>query len=196
MPVAVVLTVGSIPQRAAPPLVGQIARHPAARYSSLAPFDDEGTARRVRERWLPGAPQSFCGAIYNATAGNPLLIDELAGEMIVANGTVGLTAAGVESLTPSPIAVWAITQAERLDRRAPGLLRALAILGPCAELRHVSGLAGRDAEETASIADGLTEAGLLSVGSPSRSLSRSWPPRSKEASRRLSAQRFTGVPHA
>jgi hypothetical protein len=148
MPVAVVLTVGSIPQRAAPPLVGQIARHPAARYSSLAPFDDEGTARRVRERWLPGAPQSFCGAIYNATAGNPLLIDELAGELIVANGTVGLTAAGVESLAPSPIAVWAITQAERLDRRAPGLLRALAILGPCAGLRHVSGLAGPTPRKT------------------------------------------------
>jgi DNA-binding CsgD family transcriptional regulator len=166
MPVAVVLTAGSVPQREAPALIVEVSRHPAVRHMILVPLSDEGTARRVRERWLTGAPEAVCRAIHYASAGNPLLIDELAGELVVANGTVELTAAGVERLAPERVAEWALTRAERLDRRAPKLLKALAILGPGAELQHLAGLAGRDAEETASIAEGLTEAGLLSAEEP------------------------------
>jgi DNA-binding CsgD family transcriptional regulator len=166
MPVAVVITAGSVSQRKAPRLVAEISRHPAVRRSNLAPLSGEGTARRVRERWVTGAPEGVCRAFHEASAGNPLLIDELAGELVVANGAVGLTAAGVERLAPSRIAEWALTRAEQVDRRAPGLLRALAILGPRAELRHLSGLAVLDAEETAMIADGLIEAGLMSAEEP------------------------------
>ena len=166
LPVAVVLTAGSVAQRQASSLVGEIARHPATRCSGLAPLSREATAQRVREAWLPGAPESACRAIHDASGGNPLLIDELAAELVSANGSAELTAAGVGGLAPEAVAVWALTHAARLDRRAPGLLRAVAILGPGAELRHVAALAGREAEQTATIADGLIEMGLLSADNP------------------------------
>jgi DNA-binding CsgD family transcriptional regulator len=166
LPVAVVLTAGSVAPSQAPPLVAEISRHAATHRLSLAPLSPEATARRVREARLPGAPDSACRAIHDACGGNPLLIDELAAELASANGSTELTAGGVARLAPQAVAEWAFTHAARLDRRAPKLLRALAILRPGAELRHVAGLTGRDAEQTATIADGLIETGLLSADSP------------------------------
>jgi DNA-binding CsgD family transcriptional regulator len=166
LPVAVFLTAGSVPPRHAPPLVGEISGHPSTRRLSLEPLSREATARRVREAWVPGAPESACRAIHDATAGNPLLIDALAGELLDADGFAALTAAGVARLTSPKIADWALTQAGRLDPNAPGLLKALAILGPRAELRHVAGLGGLDAEQAAMIADDLIDAGLLSADDP------------------------------
>jgi DNA-binding CsgD family transcriptional regulator len=166
LPVAVMLTASSLGQHKAPRLVTEISRHPATRRANLVPLDSEATARRVREGWLPAAPESACRAIQEATAGNPLLIDALAGEMVTSDGSVGLTAAGIERLAPAGIADWALTRADRLDPQAPGLLGALTILGPSAELRHVAGLAGVNAEQAATIADGLVEYGLLSPDEP------------------------------
>ena len=123
LPVAVVLTAGSVAQRQASSLVGEIARHPATRCSGLAPLSREATAQRVREAWLPGAPESACRAIHDASGGNPRLIDELAAELVSANGSAELTAAGVGRLAPDAVAGWALTHAARLDRRAPDCSR-------------------------------------------------------------------------
>jgi DNA-binding CsgD family transcriptional regulator len=166
LPVAVVVTAGSVAPRQAPALVAEIARHPATQQLSLTPLSPEATAHRVRQAWLAGAPESACRAIHEASGGNPLLVDELAAELVSGNGSADVTAAAVGRLAPEGVAEWALTHAARLDRRAPGLLRAVAILGPRAELRHVAGLAGREAEQTARLADGLIELGLLSADEP------------------------------
>ena len=166
LPVALVLTTGALPALQADPLVTEIARHPATRRVTLDPLGPEGTARRVREAWLPGAPESACRAIHHASAGNPLLIDALAGELVLGDGSAGMTAADVRSLAPASVSDWAFGQANGADSRAPGLLKAVAILGPGAELRHVAALARLDSEQAATIADSLIASGLLSGHEP------------------------------
>ena len=141
LPIALVLTAGSLPARQAHPLVGEVARHPATRRLTLGALDADGTARRVRDAWLPGAPESACRAIHHASAGNPLLIDALAGELVSRDGSAGLTAADVRALAPASVSDWAVAHANGVDPRAAGMLKAVAILGPGAELRHVAGLA-------------------------------------------------------
>jgi tetratricopeptide (TPR) repeat protein len=166
LPVALVCTAGSVPARQAHPLVGELACHPATRRATLEPLSSEATARRVRETWLPGAPESACRAIHDASGGNPHLIDQIAGELVSRNGSAGLTATGVRVLAPATVCEWALTHATGLDPAGPAFVRALAILGPGAELRHVAGLARLDSEQAATIADGLMDAGLLSLDEP------------------------------
>ena len=166
LPIALVLTAGSLPARQAHPLVGEVARHPATRRLTLGALDADGTARRVRDAWLPGAPESACRAIHHAAAGNPLLIDALADELVSRDGSAGLTAADVRALAPASVSDWAVAHANGVDLRAAGMLKAVAILGPGAELRHVAGLARLDSEQAATIADSLIESGLLSAHEP------------------------------
>lgn len=166
LPIALVVSAGSVPARQAHPLVGELACHPATRRATLAPLSAEATARRVRDAWLPGAPDSACRAIHDASGGNPLLIDELAAALVAANGSAGLTAPGVGALAPASVCEWALTHATGVDPAGPAFLRALSIFGPGAELRHVAGLARLDAEQAATVADGLIEAGLLSADQP------------------------------
>jgi DNA-binding CsgD family transcriptional regulator len=166
LPVALVLTAGSVPPRDAHPLIREIARHPATTRLPLAAFGPEATARRIRDTWLRGAPEGACRAIHDATAGNPLLVDALAAELVARDGSASLTAAAVRGLAPASVAEWGMAQANAVDHAAPALLSALAILGPGAELRHVAGLARLDSEQAARVADGLIEAGLLSTTQP------------------------------
>ncbi len=166
LPVALVASAGSVPRRLAHPLVGELACHPGTRRVALEPLGAEGTARRVREAWLPGAPESACRAIHDASGGNPLLIDEIAGELVACNGSAGLTASGVRVLAPARVCEWALTHAAGLDPAAPALLKSLAIFGSGAEIRHVAALARLDSEQAATIADGLIEAGLLRADEP------------------------------
>jgi DNA-binding CsgD family transcriptional regulator len=166
LPIALVLSSGSVPGRYADRLVTELGRHPAARRATLGPLTPEGTARRIRDAWLPGAPESVCRALHHAASGNPFLIEELAGEFVSMNGSAGLTAAGVRALAPASVSDWAFTHASGIDSGGPGLLRALSIFGPGAELRHVAALARLDAEQAAAIADGLIDVGLLDTEEP------------------------------
>ena len=166
LPVALVVAAGSVPAGEAHPLIGELACHPATRRVKLEPLSAEGTARRVRETWLPGAPESACRAIHEASAGNPLLIDEIAAELVACNGSAGLTASGVRVLAPAGVCEWALTHAAGLDPAGPALLKALAIFGADAELRHLAALARLDSEQAATIADGLIESGLLRADEP------------------------------
>ncbi len=108
LPAALVLTAGSAPAREAHPLTSELARDPATLRSTLAPLSLESTARRVRETWLPGAPENVCRALHDASAGNPFLIDELAGALVAGNGSAGLTASGVRALAPASVCDWAL----------------------------------------------------------------------------------------
>jgi DNA-binding CsgD family transcriptional regulator len=167
LPVALVLTAGSLPVRQTSPLVAELARHPATRRSALVPLAPDATARRVRGAWLSGAPDSVCRAIHDAAAGNPLLVDAIAGELVASNGSAAaLTASRVRALAPASVCEWALQHATGLDPSAPGFLEALSIFGPGTELRHVAGLARLESEQAATIADDLIEAGLLSANEP------------------------------
>jgi DNA-binding CsgD family transcriptional regulator/predicted negative regulator of RcsB-dependent stress response len=166
LPVAVALTAGSAPPGQVHPLVAELARHPATRRAALGPLSAEGTARRVHETWLPTAPEGACRAIHDASAGNPFLIDEIAGALVAGNGSAGLTGTAVRVLAPESVSDWALTQATMVHPAGPALLKTLAIFGRGAELRHVAGLARLDSDQAATIADGLIEVGLLGADEP------------------------------
>ena len=72
----------------------------------------------------------------------------------------------MRALAPASVSDWAVAHANGVDPRAAGMLKAVAILGPGAELRHVAGLARLDSEQAATIADSLIESGLLSAHEP------------------------------
>lgn len=149
LPVAVVLTFGSVPDRFVPEAVHDIGWLPATRRCALAPLSAAETAKRVRSTWS-AVPMDACGVLHAECGGNPLIVDLVAAERFGHAGEAGPAIAG-----------WVRRRAARLHKGAPALLRAIAILGPDCELRHAAMLAGVDADAAASAVGVLTEAGIL-----------------------------------
>jgi DNA-binding CsgD family transcriptional regulator len=162
LPVAVLLTNGSAAGGPDRELLEQVLSHPAATRCRLQPFSARGTARQLRSDGFPSAGEDFCIAVHGATRGNPYLVRQLAdalrdlGVEADADG-----ARRVPEIAPASIAGAVLRRAAAVDPDAPALLRAVAVLGNGAKLRHVAGLAGLDTERTLDLADGLMEAGLL-----------------------------------
>jgi DNA-binding CsgD family transcriptional regulator len=162
VPVMLALTVGTAPPSAAPSLLEQVARHPAAIGVRVHPFSPEATARHLRETWFPNAGPELWESVHEAAAGNPYLVGALGAEL--AGGGVEPDAEPsqqVGRLGPSSVAAVALRRAEAVDAGGPPLMRAVAVLGAGAELRHAADLAEVDREEAARIADGLIQTGLL-----------------------------------
>jgi DNA-binding CsgD family transcriptional regulator len=158
LPVMLAVTLGTAPRWAAPPLLESLVRHPAAIGVRVHAFSAEATARYLRETWLPDAGPDVCRSAYYAAGGNPYLVDALGAEIARADPDAE---ASVSRLGPSSVAAVALRRAEAVDPDGPALMRAVAILGPGAELRHTAELAGIEREDAARIADGLIETGLL-----------------------------------
>jgi DNA-binding CsgD family transcriptional regulator len=149
LPVAVVMTCGSVPDRFVPEAVNDIAWLPATQRCRLSALTVGETAKRVRSTWQ-SAPMDACGLLHEESGGNPLIVDLLAAERFGGAGEA-----------PPAIASWVLRRAARLHEGGPALLRAVAILGPECELRHAAALGSLDADSAASAVGVLTEAGLL-----------------------------------
>ena len=149
LPVALVVTRGSVPDRFVPEAVQDLAWLQAAERCRLAALTVGQTARRIRSAW-PAAPVDACGIVHEESGGNPYLADLLAAERF----------GEAEEAAPA-IAAWVLRRAARLHEDGPRLLEAIAVLGPGCELRHAATLAGVDASSAAGSVGVLTEAGLL-----------------------------------
>jgi DNA-binding CsgD family transcriptional regulator len=161
-PVMLALTVGTAPRRAAPALLERVVRHPTAVGVQVRPFSPEATARHLRETWLSEADAELCRAAHHAAGGNPYLVGALGAELAERHPMADQDESpAVDRLGPSSVAAVALRRAEAVDAGGPALLRAAAVLGQEAELRHAAKLAGLDRERAARIADGLMQAGLL-----------------------------------
>lgn len=100
-------------------------------------------------------------AVYRSTRGNPHLVRELAGalwEMNLEPDAAG--ARQVHSVAPASVAVAALRHAALAGEGGPALLRAAAVLGDGAEVRHAARLAGLDAERALDLSGGLMGTGL------------------------------------
>jgi DNA-binding CsgD family transcriptional regulator len=162
LPVAVILTAGTVSPREVASELHDIARHPVTARCRLEPLTPGGTARWLGKRWLPGTVDQLAEEIHEESSGNRFLVDALAAAVVAPGG--GLFGTDVHQLAPHQIADWATAQAAELDSRAPDLLAAVAIGGEDCELRHVAAIAGVDAESAAELVDALCEIGLLAVG--------------------------------
>jgi ATP/maltotriose-dependent transcriptional regulator MalT len=166
LPMAVVLTAGSVAPRRAPTLLAEIARHPSTTRSSLEPLSALGTARRVAKTSVSASAAEAAEEIHRASGGNPFLVDALAAALGVAEarGDEEASASTARRLASPGVAEWAMVRASDLDPGAPALLHALAVLGPDCELRHACTVAKLDIEAAAEIVDGLIDIGILGAG--------------------------------
>ena len=166
LPMAVILSAGSVAPRRAPALLAEIARHRSTTRWQLKPLSASGTARRVAKTSVSASASEAAEEIHRASGGNPFIVDVMAAELGVAEETSGEepSATMARGLASPGVAEWALVRAGDLDPGAPALLRAVAVLGPGCELRHACTLAHLDIESAAETVDGLIDIGILVPG--------------------------------
>ncbi len=121
------------------------------------------TEELVRGRLGPRASASLGAACYEATGGNPLLIEELLADLAAhADGNEQLGPEAARDMGPARIAQGVLRRAGRLGPDGPELVRAAAVAGEGSRLRTVAAVAGIDTARAAEIADGLAAASILS----------------------------------
>ena len=154
------------------PLLREFARHPSTTRCRLRPLTFEGTQRRLAKRWPALVTDGVAEDIHSASAGNPFVIDALAGEL--AKRGDDPVVGSIEALAPESLADWAMARAG-LDAPARDFLMAVAVLGQGCELRHAAALANLGDGAGAAMLDRLVAAEYCCT--PTRSRSRS--PRSE-----------------
>jgi DNA-binding CsgD family transcriptional regulator len=108
---------------------------------------------------------AFIAGLARATGGNPLLLREVLALLDVAAGApTASNAHRVDELGPPAIARAVLVRIGRMESACAQLVRALAILGPAADLPVASQLAGLDAATAARAADALVGAEVLRAG--------------------------------
>jgi DNA-binding CsgD family transcriptional regulator len=157
--------------RAAPPdEVGAAARALSGVEPSLlrlAPLSDHGVAVLVREALSVDADEEFCRACAHATGGNPfLLVEALAALRADGIAPVSAQAPRVSSLHPDTISRAVLARLARLGPEAIRLARAVAVLGPAAELRRGALLAGLDQDRAAAVVDALVHEAVVAPTRP------------------------------
>jgi DNA-binding CsgD family transcriptional regulator len=148
-------------------LVRRIAATAPESVLALRPLSARATAELVRSLLGSGTPDELCGACHVASGGNPLLLRELASALL-ADG-VAPDARAVERvarLVPDSVARHVLVRLSRLPEAAVRVARAVAVLGPGAELRHAAALAGVTERETADAVDRLVAADILAARRP------------------------------
>jgi hypothetical protein len=142
-------------------LRGDVPFPPAdARPLRLKPLSPAAVARVVRLR-LPDATDAFCAACARATAGNPLLLEELL-RTVVAEGLPPTDegAAEVRAVAPDAVSRFVLLRLSRFAPEAVRLARATAVIGE-APLADAARLAGLDRDQAHALAAELVAAGVL-----------------------------------
>ncbi len=125
-----------------------------------------GTAALVREEIGGASSGPVEAACFEATGGNPLLIETLLAELAAerrGDGAEPISAEAVASIGSERIGAGVIERAGRLDPRGPEVVRAVAVLGDGGDLRALSGLSGVDRATVSAILDGLVGASILAA---------------------------------
>jgi DNA-binding CsgD family transcriptional regulator len=145
-----------------PALVAELIADPEAAAIRPEPLGPASIAVLARELHGLEPDEAFCAALQTATGGNPLFIGAVL-DAVAREGTRP-TAAQVPRLLE--IGAQGVSRAvglrlARLPSQALALLRAAAILGDGAELRHAAALAGLEARELGPAAAILVRLDLL-----------------------------------
>ena len=165
LPVLVVLAMRTGEQQQADDLAELVADETVA-VVRPAPLTEEGTAALVTDRLGRGA-DAFVATCHRMTSGNPLLLRQLL--RALADQGVPPDAAHVD--TVRAVGSRAITslvtlRLRRMPTAATTVARAVAMLGPMADLRSVADLSQHSEEEVASALDLLARSEILRDGHP------------------------------
>jgi DNA-binding CsgD family transcriptional regulator len=143
-------------------LIRQIVSDPLATVIRPAPLSAAAATAFLRETLGPDAEDGFCAACQEETAGNPLLLREVA-HVVAAEG-LAPTEANVPRLRGLAGRAGSRAVSLRLSRLPPeatALARAVAIFGDDADPRQAVALAGLDEEAGSGAADALARADVL-----------------------------------
>jgi DNA-binding CsgD family transcriptional regulator len=169
LPLAVVLVVdrGDPPDRL--PLLDELAAHPSTTVLRLRPLSAEAAGRQLGACGFPDAEPAFAQACHDATAGNPLLLAELASDLAARGVRPGdENAPAVLDLSRGALTGRVLARLRRLGVKPLELARAVAVLGDGAELRLATELSGLTPGQAVRAADTLMAAGVLEGGDPLR----------------------------
>ena len=147
-----------------PRLVGEIARTPGVRLVHPKPLSESGVASVLEDQFGRAPAARFASACWEATAGNPFFLRELAAALI-ANGTEpALPATGSVAVTaPDTIAQSTVARLGRLSGDAVALARSIAVLGLDATLPRSAALARLAQPRALAALDALAAADLVSA---------------------------------
>ncbi len=133
----------------------------AAEIVSAQRLSRAAVERIVATRIAADGPE-LVDACAEMTGGNPFLLLELLAALEAEQLDAAADAAGrAREIGPAPVARLVTLTLGRLPPEATALVRALAILGDGASVRHVAALADIDEQCAASAARGLVDAGVL-----------------------------------
>lgn len=133
------------------------------------PLRVESVAALVEAVFGTEADPEFSTACHLATAGNPFVLREVLRELALAGAhPTAATGARITRRAPPAVARDLLLRLAPLGPAAAEVARALAMLGPSAELRLVSQLAELPTEVASDAADGLAAADVLMPGRPLR----------------------------
>ena len=146
-------------------LLRRMLTDPSAIVLRLAPLSEKTSTLFVREALSPDADDVFCRACFDASRGNPLLLNELLG------------AIGAEQLPPTAsnvgrlleigapaVARPVLLRLSRLPPEATLLARAAAVLGDGARVETAAALAGLQDPVARRVAETLASASILRSG--------------------------------
>ena len=115
------------------------------------------------------AGSELCAACREATAGNAFLLSELVAELRAQDKPLGeISAENVRALGPERIAAALLLRIGRVAPEAPGLARAVAVLGAEAVSEQAAALAGLPPGEARTLAHRLADASVFEHGEPLR----------------------------
>ena len=132
---------------------------------SLRPLSVESAGALLEEGLGSHVDSAFATGCHRITAGNPLFLDELIGELRRQGIEPVEAAVGrVEQLGPPSISQIVLVRVARLGEAAVSFAQSAAVLGDAAEYRHAARLAGLDEEQAREAADALARVSILSPG--------------------------------
>ncbi len=147
--------------------VTEILADPATAIVRPTSLSRASVGHMARELFGREADEAFVDACWTATGGNPLFVEALL-HTIKHEGLEPL-AANAERVTeigPEPVARAVSLRLSRLPSEATVLVRAVAVLGGRAELRHAAALSGLERELASHAATTLARADLLHYEMP------------------------------
>jgi DNA-binding CsgD family transcriptional regulator/predicted negative regulator of RcsB-dependent stress response len=130
----------------------------------LAPLGEQASKALVRHS-APQADDALCRAAYEATGGNPFLLQELSRSVLAGDSRLP-DPDRVLDHSPERVTREVAARLARVSDPASRLARAAAVLGDGVPLRQAAGLARVDPDEAAEAADALVGAGILRSAQP------------------------------
>jgi DNA-binding CsgD family transcriptional regulator/DNA-binding transcriptional ArsR family regulator len=163
-----VLVVASRPGEAAvEELLGELGADPRALVLRPRGLGPDAVAELVRAGTGQTPDSAFLDACRAVTGGNPFLVRELAREVGERDIAPAAGEAGhVLELGPRTVARRLLARLGRTSPHAVSVVRAVAVLGADAEVRHIARLADLAGSEVGAALDSLEAAGIVTAGRP------------------------------